>query len=48
MIALASLQNRHKKIPISKISHSLIYEIMDGKPLYYKGFEEVVNGKKTL
>ncbi|MCU0352924.1 MAG: Uma2 family endonuclease [Cytophagales bacterium] len=31
-----------------KIPESLIYEIMDGEPLYYKGYKEVLSGKKTL
>lgn len=31
-----------------KIPESLIYEVMDGEPLYYKGYMEVVSGKKTI
>ena len=31
-----------------KIPENLIYEIMDGKPVYYKGFREVMSGKKTI
>lgn len=30
-----------------KIPEALIYEIMDGKPIYYKGYREVLAGKKT-
>lgn len=26
---------------------SLIYEVMDGKPLYYRGYEDVLAGKKS-
>ena len=26
----------------------MIYEILDGKPIYYKGYEEVMNGTKTI
>ena len=26
---------------------SLIYEVMDGKPLYYRGYEDVLAGRKT-
>lgn len=34
--------------PRRKIPDSLIYEIMDGKPIYRKGYRDVVSGKKTL
>ncbi|MCY7349806.1 MAG: Uma2 family endonuclease [Cytophagaceae bacterium] len=30
------------------IPDALIYEIMDGKPLYYKGYRDVLAGKKNL
>ena len=36
------------RISAKKIPASLIYEIIDGKPIYYKGYEEVVNGTKTI
>lgn len=36
------------RIPAKKIPAALIYEIIDGKPIYYKGYEEVVNGTKTI
>lgn len=26
----------------------MIYEIIDGKPIYYKGYEAVMNGTKTI
>lgn len=25
-----------------------MYELVDGKPIYYKGYQEVVNGKKSM
>ncbi len=31
-----------------KVPDYLIYEIMDGKPIYYRGYKEVLNKKKTL
>ncbi len=31
----------------STIPKSLIYEIMDGRPIYYKGYREVLAGRKT-
>lgn len=34
--------------PRRKIPDSLIYEIMDGKPIYRKGYRDVLAGKKTL
>lgn len=32
----------------TKIPDYLIYEIMDGKPIYYRGYKEVLNKTKTL
>jgi hypothetical protein len=34
--------------PRRKIPESLIYEIMDGKPIYRKGYRDVLSGKKTI
>jgi hypothetical protein len=34
--------------PRGKIPESLIYEIMDGKPIYRKGYRDVLSEKKTL
>lgn len=34
--------------PKGKIPDALIYEIMDGKPIYRKGYRDVLSGKKTL
>lgn len=34
--------------PRRKIPDSLIYEIMDGKPVYRKGYRDVLSGKKTI
>lgn len=31
-----------------KVPHYLIHEVMDGKPIYYKGYKEVLNGTKTF
>jgi Uma2 family endonuclease len=31
-----------------KVPSALIYEIMDGEPIYYKGYTEVLKGKKTV
>lgn len=48
MIATKSPRTVLHRIPAKKIPASLIYEIIDGKPIYYKGYEEVVNGTKTI
>ena len=34
--------------PRRKVPDALIYEIMDGKPIYRKGYREVLSGKKTI
>ncbi len=31
-----------------KIPDALIYEVMDGEPIYYKGYRAVLSGKKTI
>jgi len=31
-----------------KISESLIYEVIDGKPIYYRGYKDYLNGTKEL
>jgi hypothetical protein len=48
MIATKSPRKVLPRIPAKKIPSALIYEIIDGKPIYYKGYEEVVNGTKTM
>jgi Uma2 family endonuclease len=47
MIASKSPHKALPRIPAKKIPSSLIYEIMDGKPIYYKGYREVIGLKKT-
>jgi Uma2 family endonuclease len=42
-IAAAPVQAQKKKS--RKIPQALIYEIVDGKPIYYKGYRQVLNGK---
>lgn len=34
--------------PKRKIPDYLVYEVMDGKPIYYKGYQSVLNKTKTL
>jgi hypothetical protein len=37
-----------RRTPVRKIPDALIYEIMDGKPIYRKGYKDVLAGRKTL
>lgn len=37
-----------KRKPGRKIPDALIYEVVGGKPIYYKGYREVLNGKLNL
>ncbi len=46
MIALRE-RKAPKPIPRS-IPRHLIYEILDGRPIYYKGYKEVIENKKTI
>ena len=34
--------------PRRRIPDKLIYEIMDGEPIYRKGYRDVLSGKKTI
>ena len=36
------------KTTSEKIPRALIYEEMDGEPIYYRGYQDVLNKKKTL
>jgi Uma2 family endonuclease len=48
MNATKSPRKKMPRIPAKDIPAALIYEIMDGKPVYYKGYREVLNNEKTL
>lgn len=48
MNATKSPRKKLPRIPAKEIPAALIYEIMDGKPVYYKGYREVLNNEKTL
>ena len=37
-----------EKPRVIKIPEHLVYEVMDGKPIPYRGFQEVLNNNKTL
>ena len=36
------------KTRIQTIPKELIYEMVDGKPIYYKGYKEYLNNSKQL
>ncbi|MCU0325197.1 MAG: Uma2 family endonuclease [Spirosomaceae bacterium] len=42
-VVVDKTRKKRSKVPLER----LVYEIMDGKPLYYKGYKEVLVGKKT-
>jgi Uma2 family endonuclease len=44
MVAIA--KSKPKKSP--KIDTALLKEMIDGVPIYYKGYEEIINGSKTI
>lgn len=48
MIATKNGRKALPRIPAKKIPAALIYEIMDGKPIYYKGYRDVINQKKQI
>lgn len=50
-MAVASPVSRRtspRRLSNRKIPDALIYEIMDGKPIYRKGYKDVLAGRKTL
>lgn len=42
MASTVQAKQSHKK---REISRELIYEEMDGQPIYYAGYQEVINNK---
>lgn len=47
MVALDSPRRPVPK-PRKKVPDALIYEVMDGQPIYRKGYRDVLAGKKTI
>ena len=45
MVAQKGIAN--KKMDKENIPDSLIYEVMDRQPIYYKGYRDVLNKTKT-
>jgi hypothetical protein len=48
MVATLERKSRIRVRAIPKIPEALVYETLDGKPFYYKGYREVLSKKKTL
>ncbi|MCU0393273.1 MAG: hypothetical protein MUE81_19345, partial [Thermoflexibacter sp.] len=40
-------EEKVKTVKARKIPTALIYEVIDGKPVYRKGYKDVLNKKKT-
>jgi Uma2 family endonuclease len=47
MAIIAEKTNRFSRIPKSKIPPSLVYEIIDGRNIYYRGYRDVIAQTKT-
>jgi hypothetical protein len=43
-----TLEKKPRVRAIPKVPEALVYEILDGKPFYYKGYKEVLFKKKRL
>ena len=48
MVAVIEKKKKSKKINKKDIPDYLVYEILDNKKIYYRDFEKVLEGKKTL
>jgi hypothetical protein len=46
---MVALRERKAVKPVPrKIPQQFVYEILDGQPIYYKGYKEVIQNKKTI
>ena len=41
-------EQRQRRVERARLLKSLVYEMWDGKPVYYAGYEEVLKGRKTV
>ncbi len=48
MTEAAAAQKKSRKKPAPKIPDYLVYEVVKGKPIYYKGYKDVLNKTKTF
>lgn len=48
---MEATQKKHRRIPVTRpltsVPKVLIYEVWNGKPIYYKGYRDVLAGRKT-
>jgi hypothetical protein len=47
-INMEAVLEKPRQKPSQKIPSNLIYEVMDGSPIYYKGYKDVLKGEKTV
>jgi len=45
---MGQVGQKEKALARKDVPKSLVYEILDGRPIYYKGYKEVLAGNKTL
>ncbi len=45
---MATLKKPPKKTQRRKVPKELVYELMNGSPIYYRGYEKVLSGQTTL
>lgn len=45
---MEAVSAKPRQRPRQKIPSNLIYEVMDGSPIYYKGYKDVLKGEKTI
>lgn len=48
MTEAAIAQKKNKKKAVPKIPDYLVYEVVQGKPIYYRGYKDVLNKTKTF
>lgn len=48
MLMRTPLTTKSGNNPKRKVPDYLVYEVMDGKPIYYRGYQSVMNKTKTL
>lgn len=41
-------EQRQRRVERARLLKSLVYELWDGKPVYYAGYEDVLKGTKTV
>ena len=46
-VFMGLITGRKKTVGRKKVPDTFIYEIIDGKPLYYKGYREAIRAKQN-